>query len=54
MNQFGEVENIRVRSDMVAMQDVVNVSAVLLVGSVREVDRSFDSELLARVLRPFL
>ncbi len=30
---FGEVESVRVRSDMVAMQDLVNVSAVLLVES---------------------
>ena len=34
MNHFGEVENVCVRSDMVAMQNVVNVSAVLLVDSV--------------------
>ena len=34
MNHFGEVESVRVRSSMVAMQDVVNVSAVRLVDSV--------------------
>ena len=34
VNHFGEVESVRVRSSMVAMQDVVNVSAVRLVDSV--------------------
>ena len=33
VNHFGEVENIHVRSETVAKQDVVNVSAVLLVDS---------------------
>ena len=34
VNHFGEVESVHVRSDMMAMQDVVSVSAVLLVDSV--------------------
>jgi hypothetical protein len=33
VNHFGEVENVHVRSETVAKQDVVNVSAVLLVDS---------------------
>ena len=34
VNHFGEVENIHVRSEVMAKQDVVNVSAGLLVESV--------------------
>ena len=33
VNHFGEVESVHVRSDAVANQDVVNVSAVLLLDS---------------------
>ena len=33
VNHFGEVESVHVRTDVVARQDVVNVSAVLLVAS---------------------
>ena len=33
VNHFGEVESVRVRANVVAKQDVVNVSAVLLVDS---------------------
>ena len=33
VNHFGEVESVHVRANMVARQDVVNVSAVLLVDS---------------------
>ena len=33
VNHFGEVENVHVRTDVMARQDVVNVSAVLLVDS---------------------
>ena len=33
VNHFGEVENVHVRANVVARQDVVNVSAVLLVDS---------------------
>ena len=33
VNHFGEVENVYVRSEVVAKQDVVNVSAGLLVES---------------------
>ena len=33
VNHFGEVERVHVRADVVARQDVVNVSAVLLVDS---------------------
>ena len=34
VNHFGEVESVQVRADVVPRQDVVNVSAVLLVNSV--------------------
>ena len=33
VNHFGEVESVHVRANVVARQDVVNVSAVLLVDS---------------------
>ena len=33
VNNFGEVESVHVRANVVARQDVVNVSAVLLVDS---------------------
>ena len=35
VNHFGEVESVHVRADVVAKQDVVNVSAVLLVDSMK-------------------
>ena len=34
VNHFGEVESVQVRADVVPRQDVVNVSAALLVNSV--------------------
>ena len=34
VNHFGEVESVHVRANVVARQDVVNVSAVLLVDSI--------------------
>ena len=48
VNHFGEVENVHVRSSMVAMQDVVNVSAVRLVDSLAGSGSCFDTVSLVR------
>ena len=48
VNHFGEVENVHVRSSMVAMQEVVNVSAVRLVESLAGSDSCFDTVPLVR------
>jgi hypothetical protein len=43
VNNFGEVESVHVRADVVARQDVVNVSAVLLVDSVDGTKSCFET-----------
>ena len=43
MNHFGEVESIHVRADVVPRQDVVNVSAVLLVDSIGGSESCFET-----------
>ncbi len=43
VNHFGNVENVHVRSSMVAMQEVVNVSAVRLVESLAGSESCFDT-----------
>ena len=43
VNHFGEVESVRVRADVVPRQDVVNVSAVLLVDSMGGSGSCFDT-----------
>ena len=42
VNHFGEVESVRVRANVVARQDVVNVSTVLLVDSMDGSRSCFD------------
>ena len=46
MNHFGEVGSVHVRADVVARQDVVNVSAVLLVDSIGGSKSCFETVLL--------